>query len=87
VKAHIFDVNEFWASSGLQSSLKWAKLSVQQLSSKVDEILEQKESSLSFYEELLTISWAEWDHRQKEELHKLLVKKKEDLSQKAIYKI
>jgi len=79
VKAHIFDINEFWASSGLQSSLKWAKLSVQQLSFKVDEILKQKESSLSFYEELLIISWVEWDCRQKEELYKLLVEEKEDL--------
>ncbi len=51
VKAHIFDVNEFWASSELQSSLKWAKLSVQQLSLKVNKILKQKESSLSFYKD------------------------------------
>ncbi len=56
MKAHIFNVNEFWASSELQSSLKQAKLSVQQLSLKVDEILEQKESSLSFYKELSIIS-------------------------------
>ncbi len=28
IKAYIFDVNEFWANSELQSSLKWAKLSV-----------------------------------------------------------
>jgi len=87
VKAHIFNADEFWASSELQSSLKWAKLSVQQLSSEVDEILKQKESSLSFYKELLIISWAEWNCRQKEELYKLLVEKKEDLSQKMIYKI
>jgi len=79
VKAHIFDVNEFWANSELQSSLKQAKLSVQQLSSEVNEILKQKESSLSFYEELSIISWAEWDYRQKEELYKLLIKKREDL--------
>jgi len=63
VKAHIFNVNEFWISSELQSSLKWAKLSVQWLSLKVDEILKQKESSLSFYKELLIISWVKWDHR------------------------
>jgi len=80
VKAHIFNVNEFWANSELQSSLKQAKLSVLWLSSEVDEILEQKESSLSFYKEFLIISWAEWNHRQKKELHKLLVEKKEDLS-------
>ncbi len=86
VKAHIFNVNEFWASSELQSSLKQAKLSVQQLSSEVDEILKQKESSLSFYKELSIISWVKWDCRQKKELHKLLVEKKEDLSQKTIYK-
>ncbi len=86
VKAHIFDADEFWASSELQSSLKWAKLSVQWLSLKVDEILKQKESLLSFYEELLIISWVKWDCRQKKGLHKLLVEKKEDLSQKAIYK-
>jgi len=87
IKAHIFDADEFWANSGLQSSLKWAKLSVQQLSLKVDEILKQKESSLPFYKELLTISQIKWDCRQKEELYKLLVKKKEDLSQKIICKI
>ena len=29
MKAHIFDVNEFWTNSELQSSLKQAKLSVQ----------------------------------------------------------
>jgi len=28
VKVHIFNVNEFWVNSELQSSLKWAKLSV-----------------------------------------------------------
>jgi len=39
VKAHIFNVNEFWANSELQSSLKQAKLFVQWLSLKVDEIL------------------------------------------------
>ncbi len=87
VKAYIFNVNEFWINSELQSSLKWAKLSVQQLSLKVDEIFKQKESSLSFYKELLIISWVEWDCRQKEELYKLLIKKKEDLSQKTIHKI
>jgi len=59
VKAHIFNVNEFWASSELQSSLKWAKLFVQWLSSEINEILKQKESLLFFYEELLIISWAE----------------------------
>jgi len=80
IKAYIFNVNEFWANSELQSSLKWAKLSVQWLSLKVDEILKQKESSLSFYKELLIISWVKWDHRQKKELYKLLIKKKEDLS-------
>jgi len=86
VKAHIFNVNEFWASSELQSSLKWAKLFVQQLSFKVDKIFKQKESSLSFYEEFLIISWVKWDHRQKKELHKLLIEKKEDFFQKIIYK-
>ncbi len=80
IKAYIFDVNKFWASSELQSSLKWAKLSVQQLSSEVDKILKQKESLLSFYEELSIISWVKWNCRQKEELHKLLVEEKEDLS-------
>jgi len=80
MKAYIFNVNEFWANSDLQSSLKWAKLSVQWLSLKVDEILKQKESSLSFYKELLIISWVKWDHRQKKELYKLLIKEKEDLS-------
>ncbi len=79
IKAHIFNADEFWASSGLQSSLKQAKLSVQQLSSEVDKILKQKELSLSFYEELSTISWIKWNHRQKEGLHKLLIEKKEDL--------
>ncbi len=79
MKTYIFDVNKFWANSELQSSLKQAKLSVQQLSSEVDEILEQKKSSLSFYKELLTISWVKWNHRQKEELYKLLIEKKEDL--------
>ncbi len=79
MKAYIFNVNEFWANSELQSSLKWAKLSMQQLSFKVNEILKQKESSLSFYKELLIISWAEWDCRQKKELYKLLIKKREDL--------
>ena len=59
---------------------------MQQLSLEVNEILKQKESLLSFYEELLIISWAKWDCRQKKGLHKLLVEKKEDLSQKAIYK-
>ncbi len=87
VKAHIFNVNEFWVNSGLQSSLKQAKLSVQWLSLKVDKILEQKESSLSFYEELLIISWVKWNHKQKKELHKLLIEKREDLFQKTIYKI
>ena len=58
-----------------------------QLSLKVDEIFKQKESSLSFYKELSIISWAEWDCRQKKELYKLLVEKREDLSQKIIYKI
>ncbi len=57
------------------------------MSFKVDEILKQKESSLSFYKELLIISWVKWDYRQKEELYKLLIEKKEDLSQKTIYKI
>jgi len=52
---------------------------MQQLSFKVNEILKQKESSLSFYKELLIISWAEWDCRQKKELYKLLIKKREDL--------
>ncbi len=79
MKTYIFNVNEFWANSELQSSLKQAKLSVQQLSSEVDEILEQKKSSLSFYKELLTISWVKWNYRQKEELYKLLIEKKEDL--------
>ncbi len=79
IKAYIFNANEFWASSELQSSLKQAKLSVQQLNFKINEILEQKESLLSFYKELSIISWVKWDCRQKKELYKLLIKKKEDL--------
>ncbi len=55
MKAYIFNVNEFWVNSELQGSLKWAKLFVQQLSFKVNEILKQKESSLSFYKELSII--------------------------------
>ncbi len=55
---------------------------MQQSSPEVNEILEQENSPLPFYEELLTISWAELDHRQKEEL----LEKGEDLSQKVIHK-
>ena len=79
IKIYIFNVNKFWANSGLQSSLKQVKLFMQQLSFKVNKILKQKESLLSFYKELLTISWTEWDCRQKKELYKLLIKKKENL--------
>lgn len=55
-------------------------------SSEVNKILKEEEQLLSLYKELSTISQAEWDCRQKEGLHKLLVKKKEDLSQKIIHK-
>ncbi len=53
---------------------------MQWLSLKVNKILKQKESSLSFYKELLIISWVKWDYRQKKELYKLFIKEKEDLS-------
>ncbi len=79
IKAYIFNVDEFWANSELQSSLKWAKLFVQQLSSEVNKIFKQKKSSLSFYKELLIISWVKWDCRQKKELYKLLIEEREDL--------
>ncbi len=86
VKAHTFDADGFWASSGLQSSLKRAKLPVQRSSPEVDEILEQEEPPLPSYEELSTISRAEWDRRQKEGLHKPLVGEGENLPQEAIRK-